>query len=192
MTCNKMVQSGGSRVGYRCGLQAGHAGPCATHEVPKSMTLRASWEAGERVLETQKEGVAQPMNPPAPPPVVEPEVAKAMVSALRQRPGDQPLPKATDGPIMHELVIEDLRKRLELGISRYGQPLQALNGRNSAQDAYDEILDLSVYARQWLVEREALIRVVQRLLAAQSPSDQWKAADEAMALLRSLGAQDDG
>lgn len=74
---------------------------------------------------------------------------------LRQRPGDQPLPLGTDGPVIHELVVTDLMNRLELGKRRYGQPLQAFNGRNALRDAYEEVLDLAVYLRQQLEEDAA-------------------------------------
>jgi len=72
---------------------------------------------------------------------------------LRSRPEDQPLPIKNDNPIIHRLVQEDLEKRLALGIQRYGQPLQAHNGRDPLQDLYEELLDAAVYAKQALVER---------------------------------------
>lgn len=82
---------------------------------------------------------------------------------------EQPLPRATDGPHMHDLVAEDLRElfagvpgacavaaalagRKRLGVERYGQPLQAFNGRDALRDAYEEALDLLVYLRQVQVE----------------------------------------
>lgn len=71
------------------------------------------------------------------------------------REGDaQPLPKESDSPIMHDLVRADLLKRLQLGIERYGQPLQANNGRDALMDAYEEALDLTVYLRQAIYERD--------------------------------------
>lgn len=66
----------------------------------------------------------------------------------------QPLPVASDSPVMHRLVQDDLDARLQIGIQRYGQPLQAWNGRNALRDAYEEILDLAVYTRQALYEHE--------------------------------------
>lgn len=69
------------------------------------------------------------------------------------REGDtQPMPKAVDGPIMHELVIADLQSRLDVGIKRYGQPLRAFNGRDPLQDLYEELLDACVYLRQLMEE----------------------------------------
>lgn len=70
--------------------------------------------------------------------------------------GAQPLPVSTSHPIAHKMVQEDLEARLAVGIKRYGQPLQPFNGRNSLRDAYEEILDLSVYLRTALYERESL------------------------------------
>lgn len=66
----------------------------------------------------------------------------------------QPLPVATDHPVAHHMVMEDLQKRLDLGIRRYGQPLQPHNGRSSLRDAYEEALDLCVYLRTALYEQE--------------------------------------
>lgn len=78
------------------------------------------------------------------------------VEPLRKdREGDtQPLPIATGHPIAHHMVQFDLEKRLQIGIERYGQPLQPGNGRDSLQDAYEEILDLAVYIRNELYERD--------------------------------------
>jgi hypothetical protein len=80
------------------------------------------------------------------------------VGGYRLREGDQPLPTAGEGPVIHELVITDLANRLELGKKRYGQPLRAFNGRRSLQDAYDEVLDLAVYLRQRIEEDAARAR----------------------------------
>lgn len=71
------------------------------------------------------------------------------------RAGDtQSLPEASDTPVMHALVQFDLQQRLQVGIERYGQPLQAYNGRNALRDAYEEVLDLAVYLRQAIWEQE--------------------------------------
>lgn len=71
------------------------------------------------------------------------------------REGDtQPMPKASYAPIAHRMVQDDLERRLEVGIQRYGQPLQAFNGRNSLRDAYEEVLDLAVYLRNAIYEQE--------------------------------------
>lgn len=71
------------------------------------------------------------------------------------REGDtQPLPTVSDSPIAHHLVQADLEDRLQLGIRRYGQPLQPHNGRNHLRDAYEEALDLAVYLRAALHEQE--------------------------------------
>ena len=62
------------------------------------------------------------------------------------------MPTPNDGPSMHDLVIADILARKELGIRRYGSLLQAGNGRNPLQDAYEECLDLAAYLKQALVE----------------------------------------
>lgn len=52
-----------------------------------------------------------------------------------------------------DLVVEDMKKRDAFGKSKYGVHLQAFNGRDVLQDAYEEALDLCVYLRQAIEER---------------------------------------
>jgi len=80
--------------------------------------------------------------------------ARAETRAARQRPTDQRLPLPNDGPAIGLLVIADIGTRMELGIQTYGVPLQANNGRDALKDAYDEALDLALYLRQALEERD--------------------------------------
>lgn len=78
---------------------------------------------------------------------------------------EQPLPRASNGPSMHDLVAADLTvlaggaaaaaalaRRKQVGLERYGQMLQAFNGRDAARDAREEVLDLLVYLRQVIEE----------------------------------------
>lgn len=70
------------------------------------------------------------------------------------RDGDQPLPTKHDGPVVQELVRDDIEARLQVGIQRYGTGLQANNGRDMTRDAYEEALDLATYLRGMLLERD--------------------------------------
>lgn len=76
------------------------------------------------------------------------------MTELRQRPGDQPLPVPNGRPSIQSLVRADLDAREQVGVQRYGTPLQAHNGRDGLRDAYEEALDLTCYLRQALEERE--------------------------------------
>lgn len=67
---------------------------------------------------------------------------------------DQPEPVKNDHPAVWDLVIEDMRRRDHVGLQRYGTRLQPHNGRDALKDAYAEILDLAVYLRQEICERE--------------------------------------
>ena len=68
---------------------------------------------------------------------------------------EQPLP--TPGVVdVAPLIIEDMKARMQVGIERYGRPLQTFNGRDSSRDAYEEILDLAVYHRQMVEEMKVL------------------------------------
>lgn len=53
-----------------------------------------------------------------------------------------------------KVIRGDLEQRLQLGVSRYGQPLQPFNGRDSLLDAYEEVLDALVYLRTAIYEQE--------------------------------------
>lgn len=51
------------------------------------------------------------------------------------------------------LVIDDLKARIEYGTKKYGEPLKAFNTRDALMDAYQEALDLVVYLKQVIEER---------------------------------------
>lgn len=70
-------------------------------------------------------------------------------------PLDQPPPVPNASRPVWDMVIEDMRERDRVGRARYGTPLQAHNGRDALADAYAEALDLVVYLKQALVERDA-------------------------------------
>lgn len=67
---------------------------------------------------------------------------------------DQPPPKPNDKPAVWDLVMADMRERDQTGRQRYGTPLQPHNGRDALVDAYQEALDLAVYLRQAIAERD--------------------------------------
>lgn len=66
---------------------------------------------------------------------------------------EQPLPHEGQGDIV-SLVIADMEARAAKGVQTYGTRLQAFNGRDAMVDAYQEALDLAIYLRQVLRERE--------------------------------------
>lgn len=67
---------------------------------------------------------------------------------------DQPPPMPNDHPAVWDLVMQDMRDRDHVGRVRYGTPLQPHNGRDQLADAYQEALDLAVYLRSALYERD--------------------------------------
>jgi hypothetical protein len=66
----------------------------------------------------------------------------------------QPAPVANSNPHITDLVCVDLRYRKQEGIKKYGVPLQAGNGRDALQDAYEEALDMCQYLKQAIEERK--------------------------------------
>jgi hypothetical protein len=58
--------------------------------------------------------------------------------------------------IVIDKVMEDLKARSEMGENKYGTKLQTFNGRSALWDAYQEVLDLAMYLRQEILERDAI------------------------------------
>lgn len=73
---------------------------------------------------------------------------------MKYRPGDQQLPVVNDHPFIQDLVTVDIEARKQVGIQRYGTALQPHNGRDTLRDAYEEALDLAMYLRQAIYERD--------------------------------------
>lgn len=76
------------------------------------------------------------------------------MSDIRDPERDQVAPTPNDRPFIQDLVMADLAERKEHGIRKYGTALQSGNGRDMLQDAYEEALDLAVYLRGAIDERD--------------------------------------
>lgn len=64
------------------------------------------------------------------------------------------MPVANDNVCVWDLVRKDINDREAYGIRKYKTRLQPFNGRDALVDAYQEALDLSVYLRQAIYERD--------------------------------------
>lgn len=53
------------------------------------------------------------------------------------------------------LVLADISARVDKGTKEYGEPLTSHNGRDALQDAYEEALDMAMYLKQAIVERDS-------------------------------------
>jgi hypothetical protein len=62
-----------------------------------------------------------------------------------------PVPNAEQS--VQEMVLDDIRARMQVGLERYGTLLQPGNGRDALRDLYEELLDAACYARQAIAER---------------------------------------
>lgn len=67
---------------------------------------------------------------------------------------EQPPPVPNEKPAVWDLVLTDMQARDAEGRRKYGTPLQPHNGRDALVDAYQEALDLAVYLRQAIYERD--------------------------------------
>lgn len=55
---------------------------------------------------------------------------------------------------IRDLVMADIMEKSERGREKYGEYLEAHNGRDALADAYQEALDMCMYLKQVLVERD--------------------------------------
>ncbi len=67
---------------------------------------------------------------------------------------EQPPPGRRAGDEIMPLVLGDMRARGAAGEARYGTRLRAHNGRDPLVDAYQEAIDLVLYLRQAIRERD--------------------------------------
>lgn len=79
---------------------------------------------------------------------------------------DEPAPVPNEQPAVWEEVIQDMYNRNDVGICRYGTPLQPFNGRNALNDQYQEELDRIVYLKQHLIEYEWLMEQLKTIYDA--------------------------
>lgn len=79
---------------------------------------------------------------------------QAGVPSKVQRDGDQAPPIPNQHPAIQDLVMQDMLTRKNIGIQRYGTPLQPHNGRDMMKDLYEELLDACNYIRGQLYERD--------------------------------------
>lgn len=77
-----------------------------------------------------------------------------MMSNMTTGHVEQPSPVQNNLPAVWDLVIADMHRRDALGEARYGVRLQPHNGRDTLRDAFEEALDLAVYLRTLLYERD--------------------------------------
>lgn len=95
---------------------------------------------------------------------------------------EQPMPRPNSAPSVQAAVRADLEVREQVGVERYGTPLQPHNGRDALRDAYEEALDLACYLRQALIERDGAPSTSQPLAFVASLESivrlkQWSSED---------------
>lgn len=67
----------------------------------------------------------------------------------------QPKPTTSEeSKVVLKMVASDLADRAQVGLAEYGTYLETHNGRDALRDAYEEALDLVMYLRQALSERD--------------------------------------
>jgi hypothetical protein len=64
------------------------------------------------------------------------------------------MPEKNNGTVVLDFVLKDFIDRAELGKTRYGTYLETNNGRDALVDAYQEAMDLVMYLRQAILERD--------------------------------------
>jgi hypothetical protein len=74
----------------------------------------------------------------------------------------QPAPEPGSANIIDE-VVADFKERAESGRVKYGTYLQAHNGRDALWDAYQEAIDMCMYLRQSITERDDAVKYLEKL-----------------------------
>ena len=76
---------------------------------------------------------------------------------LNQAATNEPSPTG-EGKFVIPYVINDMNARSEMGERKYGTKLRINNGRDSLMDAYQEALDLVMYLKQAIMDREGNLK----------------------------------
>jgi hypothetical protein len=66
----------------------------------------------------------------------------------------QPPAQLSHYPYVWDMVVHDMLERDQMGLRKHKTRLQPYNGRDVLKDAYQEALDLVVYLRQAIYERD--------------------------------------
>jgi hypothetical protein len=56
--------------------------------------------------------------------------------------------------VVWNVIMSDIEQRANFGLEKYGHCLETFNGRDPLWDAYQEALDLVMYLRQAIMERD--------------------------------------
>lgn len=104
---------------------------------------------------------------------------------LYVREGDQALPVPNDEMSCQQRFMDRVNKmapaRMELGLARYGTLLQPFNGRDFAQDVFEEAFDLWAYLEGLVAERDAMMALLKQF--ADWPQVPSRAVPEAAELV---------
>jgi len=105
----------------------------------------------------------------------------------------QPPPIVHDGPFVKDRVLADIEELCGRRAEKYGSHLQAHNGRDALQDAYEEALDMALYLKQAIMERDGATSTygwwqVYRHLFQQLVDDHGLSPNEAAGILESAHA----
>ncbi len=79
----------------------------------------------------------------------QPWYKQAVAAALHQ-----PAPRRGREEVGRQ-VLADIQSRMSAGLQKYGCLLQTFNGRDALMDSYQESIDLVMYLRQAIMERES-------------------------------------
>ena len=75
----------------------------------------------------------------------------------------EPLPTRGSDNVA-DYVLQDIEDRVEMGLEKHGTKLQSFNGRSALWDAYQEAIDLVMYLRQEIIERDRRAMLIKEVL----------------------------
>jgi hypothetical protein len=101
------------------------------------------WRKEEKMNDIYNAAISKPS-----PPII---VSRCCPTGCAGTPQPPPSPGNRD---VADCVLADIQARIALGQERYGTKLQTHNGRDALWDAYQEAIDLVMYLRQAILERD--------------------------------------
>lgn len=89
------------------------------------------------------------------------------------------MPKPTKGrEVVLDQLIEDLKTRSEFGEQKYGTKLMTHNSRCAMTDAFHEVLDLSMYLKQALMEKKDSEMLMAQILVTLKACYQYQVLED--------------
>lgn len=125
---------------------------------------------------------------------IQKNLGKLVTESIPNYSTPEPPPIPNNNPSIHDLIIQDLQDRKDFGLQKYGTILQVGNGRKTAVDLHQELLDGVVYSRLLIEENKAIIKALLKMASQYLKTEDdllfschMGAGEDALDILEQLG-----